>query len=78
MQPLFELGFGKRPQEELFDLRTDPDYMDNLADDPAYAETKSSLRERLFQLLREQEDPRAVEEPCRFEHEPYAGPVDGW
>lgn len=76
VQPLFELGFGKRPQEELYDLRTDPDYMHNLADDPAYASTRAELHARLMGVLREQNDPRLTEPICRFEHPPYAGP--GW
>lgn len=28
-------------------------------------------------LLRENDDPRLVESPCRFEHAPYAGPLEG-
>ena len=73
--PLFDLGFGKRPQEELYDLQSDPDYMVNVAQDPEYAEIKSGLNTRLMSVLREQDDPRLVESPPRFESAPYAGPV---
>ncbi|MEM7033645.1 MAG: sulfatase [Chloroflexota bacterium] len=73
VQPLFELGFGKRPREELFDLQADPHYMHNLADDPQYVDVKQQLSEQLMAILQEQEDPRVVEEDCRFEHEPFAG-----
>jgi arylsulfatase A-like enzyme len=73
--PLFELGFGKRPQEELYDLRSDPHYMTNLAGDPAHEETRKQLFDQLMQVLVEQNDPRVVESPPRFEHPPYAGPV---
>ena len=73
----FDLGFGKRPREELYDLRTDPDYMDNVATEPAYRVQVRDLRERLMDVLREQDDPRIVEMPCRFEQAPYAGPVGG-
>ncbi len=66
--------FGKRPQEEFYDLRVDPHYMNNLADDPEYDVPKKEHYDRLMALLREQDDPRVVEEPCRFEHAPYAGP----
>ena len=65
--------FGKRPQEELYDLRADPHYMNNLAGDVAYTAPKQELHERLMALLREQKDPRVVEEPCRFEQDPYRG-----
>jgi uncharacterized sulfatase len=74
--PLFELGFGKRPGEELYDLRADPHYMVNLADDPACGETLAQLRTRLETHLREHDDPRLTETPCRFEHAPYAGPIE--
>ena len=72
--PLFELGFGKRPQEELYDLRSDPDYMNNLATDPAYEKTREQLHGQLMRILIEQKDPRVVENPPRFEFPPYAGP----
>ena len=76
VQELFEIGFGKRPQEELYDLRVDPHYMNNIADDPEYDPIRKELATALMQVLREQSDPRLVESPCRFEHAPYAGPVD--
>ncbi|MEZ4712812.1 MAG: sulfatase [Caldilineaceae bacterium] len=75
VQPLFELGFGKRPQEELYDLRVDPHYMHNLAHNPEYDAVREELATQLMQVLRQQDDPRIMEEPCRFEHAPYAGPV---
>ena len=34
VRPLFEIAIGKRPLEELYDLRVDPDHMNNVADDP--------------------------------------------
>jgi len=71
VQPLFELGFGKRPQEELFDLRVDPHYMHNVAQDSKYSDTRRQLHEQLMHVLREQNDPRLVESDCRFEREPY-------
>lgn len=74
VQPLFELGFGKRPREELYDLRVDPDYMNNLANDPAYDAVREELATQLMGVLRAQDDPRLVETDCRFEAPPYAGP----
>ncbi len=72
VQRAFDLGFGKRPQEELYDLREDPDYMDNVADHANFETTRKELHDRLMATLKEQDDPRVVETPCRFEHEPYA------
>ena len=31
---LFELAFGKRPAEELYDLKKDPGQLNNVADKP--------------------------------------------
>ena len=67
---LFRVGFGKRPGEELFDLRVDPDHMNNLADDPAFADTKQQLADRLMAVLRANNDPR-VGPDCCFERAPF-------
>ena len=75
VRPLFELGFGKRPQEELYDLRSDPDYLSNVAYEPGYTEIREDLNDQLMNLLIKQEDPRVVESPPRFEKAPYAGSV---
>ncbi|MFP4028357.1 MAG: sulfatase [Candidatus Brocadiia bacterium] len=71
IQDVYEVGFGKRPGEELYDLRNDPDHMQNLADAPEYQEIKERLKERLMRELTEQEDPRVTEEECRFEKSPF-------
>ena len=76
VRPLFDLGFGKRPAEELYDVRTDPDHMQNLADDAAYADVKAELAGRLEGVLLAQRDPRVVEDPCRYEGLPYTGEPD--
>jgi len=69
------LSFGKRPREELYDLAKDPDYMNNVALDPSYANIRKKLEEKLFSILKLNNDPRLTEDPCRFEYEPYAGPL---
>jgi N-sulfoglucosamine sulfohydrolase len=73
--PLFDLAFGKRPLEELYDLRSDPDYMTNVAAEPAYQNERQELHDQLMQILKDQDDPRVTESPPRFELPPYAGPV---
>ena len=77
VRPLFEIAIGKRPLEELYDLRVDPDHMNNVAEDPSYADIREELAGRLETVLRENDDPRVVESPCRFELPPFAGPLDG-
>ncbi len=76
VEPLYQLAFGKRPREELYDLNEDPHYLRNVAADPAYANVRGQLAARLLAILEEQNDPRLMEQPCRYELEPYAGPLE--
>ncbi|MEM7371796.1 MAG: sulfatase [Bacteroidota bacterium] len=69
---LFEMSFGFRPQEELFDHRTDPFQLNNLADDPTYAKQKDELKAQLFDYLRATADPRMNGE-SPWDAYPYAG-----
>ena len=55
---LYELGFGKRPAEELYDVRNDPDQVKNLAGSPASVATLSRYRDHLETILRGGGDPR--------------------
>jgi uncharacterized sulfatase len=71
---LFEMGFGKFPAEELYDLERDPHYLHNVAADPAYNEAREQLSSRLMAVLRTQHDPRLTEPDCRFERSPYTDP----
>jgi uncharacterized sulfatase len=54
----FQVGFGKRPLEELYDVHADPHQINNLADDPEMAKVKHELWARLEAYLRETDDPR--------------------
>jgi len=71
VRKLFQMGFGKFPAEELYDLREDPHHMNNVVDDSSYKETRQKLADQLMAVLKEQEDPRIVEPDCRFEQSPY-------
>ncbi len=71
---LFALGFDKRPAEELYDLRTDPDQLHNVADDPDYARDKAALQRRLMQWLRAAGDPRVINGGTAFDYPPYSEP----
>jgi len=74
-KPYFEHAYGKRPREELFDLRKDPHQMKNVAADPAYAKVAAELRERLLAELKRTGDPRLVDDGKYFESPPLAGPL---
>lgn len=67
-------AFGMRPAEELYDLRTDPDYLVNVADKPEYAEICRDLSGRLMHVLTTTDDPRVTGDGLHFERAPYAGP----
>ncbi len=48
--------FGPRPSEELYDLENDPNEMNNLADDPAYADQLQQHRDILETWIKETGD----------------------
>ncbi len=73
VRDLFQLSFGKRPYEELYDLKNDQDYMNNIADDKNFDDIKKALNKKLLENLEKYNDPRTQEVPCRFEFSPYAG-----
>jgi N-sulfoglucosamine sulfohydrolase len=54
----WQLCFGKRPADELYDLATDPDCVKNLATESP--EKTAALRDELFAELRRQADPRIL------------------
>jgi N-sulfoglucosamine sulfohydrolase len=77
---LAELSLGMRPTEELYDLRTDPYQMRNLAGSLIYEAIRSSLRTRLFNHLELTKDPRVVGGKIEWDYYPYYGTIKavGW
>jgi N-sulfoglucosamine sulfohydrolase len=73
MAEYVDFAFGRRPAEELFDLRRDPHQMTNVADDPAYAQQRKELSERLMAVLRDTGDPRVTGDTTTFDNPPFAG-----
>lgn len=71
----FAWVYGKRPREELYDLASDPHETKNLAADPAYAEVRREMEERLLAELRRTGDPRLIDGGAYFENPPLAGPT---
>ena len=70
---LYDLAFAKRPAEELYDLKQDPEQLENVAADPKYAGVRKQLADRLTELLRATGDPRAVGGGEKFDEYPYLG-----
>lgn len=58
--PFWQHAFGKRPNEQLFDVSKDPDCVHNLATDAHHADKAKQLRVKLMQQLEQQQDPRAL------------------
>lgn len=54
----WKLSFDKRPEEELYNIKDDPECMNNLAKKSKFKETKTKLKNQLFDELKEQGDPR--------------------
>ena len=67
----FELAFGKRPAEELYDMQADPDCVNNLAAKPEHAMLKAQLWEQLERELKQQGDPRVLGRGDIFDFYPY-------
>jgi uncharacterized sulfatase len=70
---LFELGFGKRPAEELYDLRSDTAELRNLASESSRTEIKARLGAELDAQLKSWRDPRALGRGDEFDGYPYLG-----
>lgn len=70
---LFELAFAKRPAEELYDLRKDPDQLNNVADRSEYAKSKEKLAGALMAELKATKDPRGLGKGDIFDEYPYYG-----
>jgi len=67
----FDLSFGKRPAEELYDLKKDPDQLINLAG--RKTDVLKKYRALLEHYLKEAHDPRHNGKPFDFDGQPYQG-----
>ena len=70
----YDLSFGQRLPDELYDLRRDPAGVNNLAHDLAYAATLAAMRTRMMKLLADEQDPRALGQAAIFDTYRYTGP----
>jgi len=70
----WDLNFGKRPAEELFNIRKDPACMVNLAEHDDYQTKKTELLNEMTAKLKAQGDPRINGNGDVFDKYPYANP----
>jgi len=54
----WQLSFGKRQPQELYNITRDPECMVNLADDPAYGDIMADMASEMTARLVEEGDPR--------------------
>jgi arylsulfatase A-like enzyme len=70
----YRLAFGKRPPEELYSVKDDPENVKNLVSDPKFQEIKRKLRENMEERLRGEGDPRMLGHADFFDTIQYTGP----
>ena len=67
------LIFGKRPAEELYDLRNDPQQLTNVAFKPEYADALKAHRARVDEWMKQTHDPRVDPAYDGWDTFPYYG-----
>jgi len=70
----WDLCFGRRPADELYDLARDRDCVNNLAGRQEFKTRKEQLQQQLFAELKAQGDPRLLGWGQVFDDYPYANP----
>jgi len=73
----FAFAFEKRPAEELYDLKKDPNQTKNVAGEPAYRKAKQELAQRLLATLMAAGDPRVTGAGDAFDRSPFNDPPAG-
>jgi arylsulfatase A-like enzyme len=68
----WELCFGKRNREELYQISKDYDCMSNLALHPEFQAVKEKLKDQLYNQLKEENDPRMFGKGHIFDEYQYA------
>ena len=68
----WDMSFGKKPEEELYHIASDPECIINLAGKEKFAGMKTSLAEQLTTELKKEGDPRIFGNGDIFDHYIYA------
>ncbi|MDA1049693.1 MAG: sulfatase [Planctomycetota bacterium] len=71
-ETFWKLSFGKRVAEEMFDVKSDRECMNNLATETGYGEMKEKLRGQMLAELTQQADPRVLGNGKIFDEYIYA------
>ena len=68
----WQQNFGKKPAEELYNIKEDPWLLDNLAENPDFQDVKEVLKLQLIDELKAEGDPRMFGKGEEFDKYPYA------
>ncbi|MDP8245303.1 MAG: sulfatase [Candidatus Hinthialibacter antarcticus] len=71
--PYWASSFSKRPEEELYNITTDPECMNNLASNALLARLKQKMQTKMARELKRQSDPRMFGQGHIFDEYEYAG-----
>jgi len=74
IQKYFDYAFGRRPGEELYNLRNDPHQLTNVAEQKEYLQARHDLSDKLMQVLEQTGDPRVTGDGTKFENPPFTNP----
>ncbi len=72
LKKYWQMSFGKRTAEEMFDVAKDINCVNTLADSPMFAAQKAALKSQLYKELKAQGDPRMFGRGHYFDQIPYA------
>lgn len=73
--PFFKMAFAKRNADELYDLKADPDQLNNVASDKKYRKIRDGLKKQLNDWQLKTGDPRATRgQNVLFDQYIYFGP----
>ena len=60
-QATIDLTINKRPIEELYDLRKDPEQMENIVSDPTLAKLRTQFEDQIISIMKATNDPRQTD-----------------
>jgi len=72
----YDRAFAKRPGEELYDLRSDPQQMRNVAGEASFLVEKGDMSRRLMKVLTQTADPRVTGDGLKFDQPPFTDPEE--
>ena len=79
VRPSVQYALARRPAVELYDCEKDPDQIENVAEEPAYADVRQQLQKRLQAELKRTGDPRALGKKPTWASDPYySGSQEAW